>query len=386
MVPSGASTGSFEAIELRDKDRDRLRGKGVKKAVENVEKKIAKELEGENVYEQRKLDQAMIELDGTENKEKLGANSILACSLAISKAAASSLGMPLYRYIGGMNPEKLPCPMMNVLNGGKHADNNLSVQEFMIVPTGGKTFREKMEMGSNTYYKLKELLKESKHATAVGDEGGFAPDLENEEQAIIYLMRAIEEAGYVPGKDIWISLDVAASEMYSAATKMQGKTGYFFWKQNELKNKDEMIAYLVELTEKYPILSIEDGLDEEDWNSWKRLEKQIGDKVKLIGDDLFVTNQERLQKGIQMGVANSILIKPNQIGTLTETLDTIELAKRNGYTYVISHRSGETEDTTIADLAVATGAEFIKSGAPTRTDRVAKYNRLLEIEEGFVNF
>lgn len=273
--------------------------------------------------------------------------------------------------------------MMNVLNGGKHADNNLSVQEFMIVPTGGKTFREKMEMGSNTYYKLKELLKESKHATAVGDEGGFAPDLENEEQAIIYLMRAIEEAGYVPGKDIWISLDVAASEMYSAATKMQGKTGYFFWKQNELKNKDEMIAYLVELTEKYPILSIEDGLDEEDWNSWKRLEKQIGDKVKLIGDDLFVTNQERLQKGIQMGVANSILIKPNQIGTLTETLDTIELAKRNGYTYVISHRSGETEDTTIADLAVATGAEFIKSGAPTRTDRVAKYNRLLEIEEGF---
>lgn len=383
MVPSGASTGSFEAIELRDKDRDRLRGKGVKKAVENVEKKIAKELEGENVYEQRKLDQAMIELDGTENKEKLGANSILACSLAISKAAASSLGMPLYRYIGGMNPEKLPCPMMNVLNGGKHADNNLSVQEFMIVPTGGKTFREKMEMGSNTYYKLKELLKESKHATAVGDEGGFAPDLENEEQAIIYLMRAIEEAGYVPGKDIWISLDVAASEMYSAATKMQGKTGYSFWKQNELKNKDEMIAYLVELTEKYPILSIEDGLDEEDWNSWKRLEKQIGDKVKLIGDDLFVTNQERLQKGIQMGVANSILIKPNQIGTLTETLDTIELAKRNGYTYVISHRSGETEDTTIADLAVATGAEFIKSGAPTRTDRVAKYNRLLEIEEGF---
>ena len=383
MVPSGASTGSFEAIELRDKDRDRLRGKGVKKAVENVEKKIAKELEGENVYEQRKLDQAMIELDGTENKEKLGANSILACCLAISKAAASSLGMPLYRYIGGMNPEKLPCPMMNVLNGGKHADNNLSVQEFMIVPTGGKTFREKMEMGSNTYYKLKELLKESKHATAVGDEGGFAPDLENEEQAIIYLMRAIEEAGYVPGKDIWISLDVAASEMYSAATKMQGKTGYFFWKQNELKNKDEMIAYLVELTEKYPILSIEDGLDEEDWNSWKRLEKQIGDKVKLIGDDLFVTNQERLQKGIQMGVANSILIKPNQIGTLTETLDTIELAKRNGYTYVISHRSGETEDTTIADLAVATGAEFIKSGAPTRTDRVAKYNRLLEIEEGF---
>lgn len=383
MVPSGASTGSFEAIELRDKDRDRLRGKGVKKAVENVEKKIAKELEGENVYEQRKLDQAMIELDGTENKEKLGANSILACSLAISKAAASSLGMPLYCYIGGMNPEKLPCPMMNVLNGGKHADNNLSVQEFMIVPTGGKTFREKMEMGSNTYYKLKELLKESKHATAVGDEGGFAPDLENEEQAIIYLMRAIEEAGYVPGKDIWISLDVAASEMYSAATKMQGKTGYFFWKQNELKNKDEMIAYLVELTEKYPILSIEDGLDEEDWNSWKRLEKQIGDKVKLIGDDLFVTNQERLQKGIQMGVANSILIKPNQIGTLTETLDTIELAKRNGYTYVISHRSGETEDTTIADLAVATGAEFIKSGAPTRTDRVAKYNRLLEIEEGF---
>lgn len=383
MVPSGASTGSFEAIELRDKDRDRLRGKGVKKAVENVEKKIAKELEGENVYEQRKLDQAMIELDGTENKEKLGANSILACSLAISKAAASSLGMPLYRYIGGMNPEKLPCPMMNVLNGGKHADNNLSVQEFMIVPTGGKTFREKMEMGSNTYYKLKELLKESKHATAVGDEGGFAPDLENEEQAIIYLMRAIEEAGYVPGKDIWISLDVAASEMYSAATKMQGKTGYFFWKQNELKNKDEMIAYLVELTEKYPILSIEDGLDEEDWNSWKRFEKQIGDKVKLIGDDLFVTNQERLQKGIQMGVANSILIKPNQIGTLTETLDTIELAKRNGYTYVISHRSGETEDTTIADLAVATGAEFIKSGAPTRTDRVAKYNRLLEIEEGF---
>lgn len=383
MVPSGASTGSFEAIELRDKDRDRLRGKGVKKAVENVEKKIAKELEGENVYEQRKLDQAMIELDGTENKEKLGANSILACSLAISKAAASSLGMPLYRYIGGMNPEKLPCPMMNVLNGGKHADNNLSVQEFMIVPTGGKTFREKMEMGSNTYYKLKELLKESKHATAVGDEGGFAPDLENEEQAIIYLMRAIEEAGYVPGKDIWISLDVAASEIYSAATKMQGKTGYFFWKQNELKNKDEMIAYLVELTEKYPILSIEDGLDEEDWNSWKRLEKQIGDKVKLIGDDLFVTNQERLQKGIQMGVANSILIKPNQIGTLTETLDTIELAKRNGYTYVISHRSGETEDTTIADLAVATGAEFIKSGAPTRTDRVAKYNRLLEIEEGF---
>lgn len=339
-------------------------------------------MQGENVYEQRKLDEKMIEMDGSKNKEKLGANAILACSLAIAKVAANSLGMPLYRYIGGIDKDQLPSPMMNVLNGGKHADNNLSIQEFMIVPTGGKTFREKMEMGANTYYQLKELLKESKHSTAVGDEGGFAPDLQNEEQAIIYLTRAIEMAGYQPGKDIWISLDVAASEMFAAAKKI-GKTGYYFWKQNEFKTKDEMIQYLVDLSEKYPILSIEDGLDEEDWNSWKRLENQIGKKIKLIGDDLFVTNQERLKKGIHMGVANSILIKPNQIGTLTETLDTIEEAKKNGYTYVISHRSGETEDTTIADLAVATGAEYIKSGAPTRTDRVAKYNRLLEIEEGF---
>lgn len=379
LVPSGASTGSFEAIELRDKDEDRLMGKGVKTAVENVNKKIAKALKKMNVYEQTKIDQVLIDLDGTENKGKLGANATLGVSLAVSKAAANSLGMELYRYLGGVNGKMLPTPMMNIINGGKHSDNNISSQEFMIMPVGGKNFREKMEMGVTVYHTLKKVLKEKGHSVAVGDEGGFAPNLEGEEEAIELIVEAIQRAGYIPGRDVAISLDIASTEMWEEAKKIN-KTGYYFWKKQEFKTPEEMIGYLVELTNKYPIISIEDGLAEEDWQHWQSLTKQIGERIQLVGDDLFVTNPKRLQKGIEKKVANSILIKPNQIGTLTETLDTIELAKKNGYTTVISHRSGETEDTTIADIAVATNSGQIKTGAPCRTDRVAKYNRLLNIE------
>ena len=380
MVPSGASTGSFEAVELRDGDKERYLGKGVLKAVENVNEVISKEIEGMNVYEQAKIDATMIKLDGTENKGKLGANAMLGVSLAVAKAAAASLGMSLYNYIGGVNAKELPVPMMNIMNGGKHADSSLSVQEFMIMPVGAKTFSECMRMGVEVYHNLKKVLKSKGYSTGVGDEGGFAPNLGSEEEAVELIIEAIKQAGYKPGEDVCLALDVAATEMFDEAKKI-GKDGYYFWKTDEFKTKDQMIDFIVELAEKYPIISIEDGLAEEDWESWKKLTERIGNKVQLVGDDLFVTNMKRLQKGIDNNTANSILIKLNQIGTLTETLDAIELAKRNGYTAVVSHRSGETEDTTLADVAVATNAGQIKTGAPCRTDRVAKYNRLLNIED-----
>lgn len=379
MVPSGASTGSFEAVELRDGDKERYLGKGVLKAVENVNEVISKEIEGMNVYEQAKIDATMIKLDGTENKGKLGANAMLGVSLAVAKAAAASLGMSLYNYIGGVNAKELPVPMMNIMNGGKHADSSLSVQEFMIMPVGAKTFSECMRMGVEVYHNLKKVLKSKGYSTGVGDEGGFAPNLGSEEEAVELIIEAIKQAGYKPGEDVCLALDVAATEMFDEAKKI-GKDGYYFWKTDEFKTKDQMIDFIVELAEKYPIISIEDGLAEEDWESWKKLTERIGNKVQLVGDDLFVTNMKRLQKGIDNNTANSILIKLNQIGTLTETLDAIELAKRNGYTAVVSHRSGETEDTTLADVAVATNAGQIKTGASCRTDRVAKYNRLLNIE------
>ena len=378
-VPSGASTGSFEAVELRDNDEERYMGKGVKKAVENVNRMIAKKITGMNVYDQLKIDQKLIDIDGTDNKEKLGANATLGVSLAVAKAAANSLGMTLYNYIGGVNAKKLPTPMMNILNGGKHSDNNISSQEFMIMPTSGKDFAENLQMGVETYHNLKKVLKAKGYSVAVGDEGGFAPNLQSEEEALDVIVEAIKKAGYIPGKDISIALDVASTEMYDEAKKV-GKNGYLFWKTGTFKTSDEMIDYLVELVQKYPIVSIEDGLAEEDWNSWKKLTQKLGSKIQLVGDDLFVTNTDRLRKGIKNKVANSILIKPNQIGTLTETLDAIEMAQKAGYTTVISHRSGETEDTTIADIAVAVNAGQIKTGAPCRTDRVAKYNRLLNIE------
>lgn len=378
-VPSGASTGSFEAVELRDNDEERYMGKGVKKAVENVNRMIAKKITGMNVYDQLKIDQKLIDIDGTDNKEKLGANATLGVSLAVAKAAANSLGMTLYNYIGGVNAKKLPTPMMNILNGGKHSDNNISSQEFMIMPTSGKDFAENLQMGVETYHNLKKVLKSKGYSVAVGDEGGFAPNLQSEEEALDVIVEAIKKAGYIPGKDISIALDVASTEMYDEAKKV-GKNGYLFWKTGTFKTSDEMIDYLEELVQKYPIVSIEDGLAEEDWNSWKKLTQKIGSKIQLVGDDLFVTNTDRLRKGIKNKVANSILIKPNQIGTLTETLDAIEMAQKAGYTTVISHRSGETEDTTIADIAVAVNAGQIKTGAPCRTDRVAKYNRLLNIE------
>ncbi|MGN1269466.1 MAG: phosphopyruvate hydratase [Clostridia bacterium] len=379
MVPSGASTGSFEAVELRDGDKERYLGKGVLKAVENVNKIISEKIEGMNVYEQAKIDATMIALDGTENKGRLGANATLGVSLAVAKAAAASLGMSLYNYIGGVNAKQLPVPMMNIMNGGKHADSSLSVQEFMIMPVGAKSFAECMRMGVEVYHNLKKVLKSKGYSTGVGDEGGFAPNLGSEEEAVELILEAIKQAGYKPGEDVALALDVAATEMFDEAKKI-GKDGYYFWKTDEFKTKDEMVDFIVSLAEKYPIISIEDGLAEEDWESWKKLTERIGDKVQLVGDDLFVTNIKRLQKGIDNKTANSILIKLNQIGTLTETLDAIELAHKNGYTAVVSHRSGETEDTTLADVAVATNAGQIKTGAPCRTDRVAKYNRLLNIE------
>ena len=379
MVPSGASTGSFEAVELRDGDKERYLGKGVLKAVENVNTKIAKALENMNVYEQAKIDKTLIELDGTDNKAKLGANATLGVSLAVAKAAAASLGMSLYNYIGGVNAKELPVPMMNIMNGGKHADSGLTVQEFMIMPVGAKSFSECMRMGVEVYHNLKKVLKEKGLSTAVGDEGGFAPNVSSEKEAIELILEAIKKAGYEPGKDVCLALDAASTEMFDEAKKI-GKDGYYFWKTGEFKTREQMIDFIVDLANSYPIISIEDGLAEEDWESWKVLTEKIGDKVQLVGDDLFVTNIKRLQKGIDNNTAISILIKLNQIGTLTETLDAIELAKKNGYTAVVSHRSGETEDTTLADVAVATNAGQIKTGAPCRTDRVAKYNRLLNIE------
>lgn len=387
IVPSGASTGSFEAVELRDNDKTRYMGKGVEKAVENVNKKIAKKIIGMDIFNQKAIDEEMIKLDDTPNKSNLGANSILGVSLAVAKTAACALGVELYRYIGGINGNELPIPMMNILNGGKHANNNLSIQEFMIMPIGSITFKERLRRGVEIYNSLKSILKEKKDITSVGDEGGFAPNLENEEQALNIIIEAIKKVGYEPGKDIMLALDIASTEMYEEAKKIN-KSGYYFWKTGEFKEKDEMINYIISLCEKYPIYSIEDGLAEEDWDSWKILTKKVKEienkekrKIQLVGDDLFVTNTKRLRRGIEENVANSILIKPNQIGTLTETLDTIKLAKENGYTTIISHRSGETEDTTISDIAVGVNAGEIKTGAPCRTDRTSKYNRLLYIED-----
>jgi enolase len=379
MVPSGASTGSFEAVELRDGDKSRYDGKGVKKAVENINKKIAKKIIGMNIYNQKAVDKMLIELDDTPNKSNLGANAVLGVSLAVARAAANSLGVELYEYIGGINANVLPVPMMNILNGGKHSDNNLNIQEFMIMPIGNITFEERLRRGAEIYHTLKVVLKKKGYSVGVGDEGGFAPNLQSEEEALDLIMEAIQMAGYKPKEEIMLALDIASTEMYEEAKKC-GKEGYYFWKTNQFKTRNEMIEYIENLCNKYPIASVEDGLAEEDWESWKELTIRIGNKVQLVGDDLFVTNIDRFTKGIKMGVANCILIKLNQIGTLTETLSVIEKAKQNNYKVIISHRSGETEDTTIADLAVAVNSGQIKTGAPCRTDRVAKYNRLLNIE------
>ena len=334
----GASTGSFEAVELRDEDNNRYLGKGVLQAVQNVNKKIAKKIEGMNVYDQLAIDRELILLDDTPNKSKLGANATLGVSLAVARAAANSLGMSLYNYIGGVNSKLLPRPMMNILNGGKHSDNNINIQEFMIIPTSATTFREGLQTGVEVYHNLKKVLKQKGYSVAVGDEGGFAPNLKDETEAIELIIEAIKKAGYEPKKDICLALDVASTEMFEEAKKI-GKDGYYFWKTEIFKSKDEMVDYIEELSNKYPIISIEDGLAEEDWESWKKLTDRLKNKIQLVGDDLFVTNKKRLKKGIKEGIANSILIKPNQIGTLTETLDAIELAKKNGYTAVISHRS-----------------------------------------------
>ena len=374
IVPSGASTGVHEAVELRDNDEKRFLGKGVETAVDNVNLEIADELVGWDVFDQVGIDNYLIELDGTENKSRLGANAILGVSLAVAKAAADENGQRLFEYIGGVNGKTLPVPMMNILNGGQHADNNVDIQEFMIMPVGGNNFKESLRIGTEVFHNLKNVLKSRKLNTAVGDEGGFAPNLESNEEALQTIVEAIKKAGYEPGKDVMIAIDAAASEFYE-----DGK--YNMAGDNAVRSSDEMIEYYKNLVEKYPIISIEDGLAEDDWDGWKKLTKKLGSKIQLVGDDLFVTNVKRLQKGIEMGVCNSILIKLNQIGTLTETLDAIELAKRHGYTAVISHRSGETEDTTIADVAVATNAGQIKTGSTSRTDRICKYNQLLRIED-----
>ena len=380
IVPSGASTGQFEAVELRDNEKNKFMGKSVEKAVFNVNTTINDKLIGEDVFNQNQIDNKLIQLDGTKNKANLGANAILGVSLACCDAAAKSLKIPLYKYIGGISGTNLPVPMMNILNGGKHSDNNVNIQEFMIVPVGGSTFKEKIKMASEIYHTLKNILKRSGLSTAVGDEGGFAPNLSSDEEALDLIIEAIEKAGYKPREDVALALDVAATEMVEEGAK-NNKDGYYFWKTGKLKTTSEMIEYLEKLVQKYNIISIEDGLAEEDWEGWKELTKKLGNKIQLVGDDLFVTNIERLEKGIKNEIANSILIKPNQIGTLTETLNAIKLAKANGYSTVISHRSGETEDTFIADLAVATNNRYIKAGAPARTDRVAKYNRILNIED-----
>ncbi|MFI5359360.1 MAG: phosphopyruvate hydratase [Halanaerobiales bacterium] len=372
-VPSGASTGAYEAVELRD-GGDRYLGKGVQNAVDNVNEIIAAEIVGMDALDQVAIDQAMIELDGTDNKGKLGANAILGVSLAVAKAAADATGLPLYNYLGGVNAKVLPVPMMNILNGGEHADNNVDIQEFMIMPVGANSFAEALRMCAEIYHNLKAVLNAKGLNTGIGDEGGFAPDLASNEEAIAVIIEAIEKAGYKPGDDIVLALDVAATELYK-----DGK--YHLEGEGKVLTAEEMVAYYEELINKYPIISIEDGLSEDDWEGWKMMTERIGDRVQLVGDDLFVTNTERLAKGIEKGVANSILIKVNQIGSLTETIDAIEMAKRAGYTAVVSHRSGETEDTTIADLVVAMNAGQIKTGAPARSERVAKYNQLLRIEE-----
>lgn len=376
-VPSGASTGEFEAVELRDGDADYYMGKSVNKAVNNVNDIIADELLGFPATMQVEIDQMLLELDGTANKGKLGANALLGVSMAVAKAAAMATGLPLWRYLGGVNSKVLPLPMMNIINGGSHADNNVDPQEFMIMPAGADTFSEAVRMGSEIFHNLKKVLSSKGYNTAVGDEGGFAPNLKSNEEALEVILTAIEKAGYTPGDEVLIALDPASSEFYDTEKKVYE----FKWSDGSVRDADEMVEYWASWVEKYPIISIEDGMYEDDWKGWKTLTDAIGDKVQLVGDDLFVTNTERLARGIEEGIANSILIKVNQIGTLTETLDAIEMAHKNGYTSVISHRSGETEDTTIADLAVATNAGQIKTGSMSRTDRIAKYNQLLRIEE-----
>jgi enolase len=373
-VPSGASTGSYEALELRDGDEHRYAGKGVRKAVDNINEVIGPELEGYDATEQMEIDNLMIELDGTPTKEKLGANAILAVSLACAKAAAEALELPLYRYIGGTSAHVLPVPLMNILNGGAHADNNVDIQEFMIAPVGALTFAEALRMGAEVFHSLRGVVRKKGLSTAVGDEGGIAPNLKSNEEALDLIVNAIELAGYKPGEEVLIALDPAATEMYKDGV-------YVFEGEGRKRNSEEMVEFWTDLVRKYPIISIEDGLAEDDWDGWKKMTEAIGDRVQIVGDDLFVTNTERIERGIKGGVANSVLIKVNQIGTLTETLAAIEMAQRAGYTAVISHRSGETEDVTISHIAVATNSGQIKTGAPCRTDRVAKYNELLRIED-----
>jgi enolase len=375
-VPSGASTGEHEAVELRDGDPSAFLGKGVRKAVQNVNEVIAPEILGVNVLEQTALDRLLLELDGTPNKGRLGANAILGVSLAAARAGAATLGLPLYRYIGGTHSNRLPVPMMNIINGGRHADNNVDMQEFMVMPTGAPSFSEALRMGVEIFHNLKKVLQARGYGTAVGDEGGFAPDLKSNEEAIEVILEAVEKAGYSSGKDVHIALDPASSEMFNDGA-------YVFWKSDpgNRRSSDDMVKFWTSWVDQYPIISVEDAMDENDWNGWKNLTAEVGGRVQLVGDDLFVTNTTRLRKGIEEGCTNSILIKLNQIGTLTETLEAIELAHQNGFTAVISHRSGETEDSTIADLAVATGAGQIKTGSASRSDRTAKYNQLLRIEQ-----
>ncbi|MDX1591649.1 MAG: phosphopyruvate hydratase [Balneolaceae bacterium] len=376
-VPSGASTGEHEAVELRDNEKDYYLGKSVKQAVENVNGVLADELAGYPVHLQTEIDQMMIQIDGTPNKSKLGANAILGVSMAVAKAAAQTTGLPLWRYLGGINAKVLPLPMMNIINGGSHADNNVDPQEFMVMPAGAKSYSQAVQMGAEIFHNLKKVLSEKGYNTAVGDEGGFAPNLKSNEEAVEVILTAIEKAGYTPGEQVLIALDPAASEFYNPDSKLYE----FKWSDGSKRDADAMVEYWVEWAEKYPIISIEDGMQEDDWDGWKKLTEALGDKVQLVGDDLFVTNTARLADGINKGVGNSILIKVNQIGTLTETFDAIEMAHKNDYTAVVSHRSGETEDTTIADIAVATNAGQIKTGSMSRTDRIAKYNQLFRIEE-----
>lgn len=375
-VPSGASTGIHEAVELRDNDKGVYKGKGVLKAVDNINTFLNDELNGGYIFEQNLIDRVMVSLDGTENKSKLGANAILGVSMAVAKAAAETIGQPLYRYIGGVNANTLPVPMMNILNGGSHADNKIDIQEFMVMPFGAESFSEGLRMGTEIFHTLKDVLKSKGMSTNVGDEGGFAPNLGSNEEAIEVVLQAIEKAGYKPGEDVYIALDAAASEFYNKEDKK-----YHFESTGDVLTSDDMVNFWADWKSKYPIISIEDGLDEDDWSGWKKMTERLGDKVQIVGDDLFVTNVNRLQKGIDTRTANSILIKLNQIGTLTETINAVNLATRNSYTSVMSHRSGETEDTTIADLAVALNTGQIKTGSASRSDRVAKYNQLLRIEQ-----
>lgn len=375
-VPSGASTGMYEAVELRDNDESMYMGKGVLKAVENVNNTLNNELNGASVFEQNLIDRAMIGLDGTENKAVFGANAVLGVSMAVAKAAAMESGMPLYRYIGGVNANTLPIPMMNIINGGSHADNSVDIQEFMIMPVGAETFSEALRMGTEVFHNLKKVLQSKGLSTNVGDEGGFAPDLKSNEEAVTVILEAIEKAGYKPGEQVYLALDAASSEFYD-----KEKNKYILSSTGDELNSSEMVDFWNNWCQKYPIISIEDGLDENDWDGWKIMTDKLGKKIQIVGDDLFVTNSKKLIQGIEQGVANSILIKLNQIGTVTETIDAVEIAKENAYTSVMSHRSGETEDTTIADMAVALNTGLIKTGSASRSDRIAKYNQLLRIEE-----